>query len=88
MNWAFFLKLAVLVTGGGIVMLLMARHLALRAVRTAIERERADRAFDKAKQEEEARSNSAKEVILTKHAAEDARIDAMDAKEAEREINK
>lgn len=86
MPWPVTLLLCVL--GGASVLMLIARFLALNAVRTAIEREKADRVFEAAKKDEEARAAKTAKAIADDKTARDAKIDGMGAKELEREINK
>lgn len=88
MTWALAAKLFAWLCFAIVVMLLIARALANNALRTAIEREKADRVFDAAKKDEEVRAAKATKAIADDKAREDARIDAMTPEEAEREVNK
>jgi hypothetical protein len=86
MPW--WVTLLLCIFGGATALLLVARFLALQAVRTAVSRERMDRALDAAKAEEAERAANATKAITDDKAREDARIEAMTPEETEREVNK
>lgn len=73
---------------GAVVLFFVARLLARQAVRTAIERARADQAFEAAKKEEQERAAQRTREIEQQQIAEAEAIERMDSKELESEINK
>lgn len=88
MTWLTVAKLAALVFVCAVAVVIVARLLVRQALRAVVERERMDRALDAAKKDEEARAAKAAKAIADDKAARDAKIDDMNAKELEREVNK
>lgn len=82
-----WLKIVLFVGGGAGSVMVLARLLARQAIKTAIDREKTARMFERQKHEEEERAAREKAQIEQKEASEEARIDAASTKDLEREFN-
>jgi hypothetical protein len=88
MDWHLLAKLFAVLCFTIVAMFVIARILAKNAIRTAIDRVKADRIFEAAKRDEDERAAKAMKALADSKVREDARIDGLNAEETEREVNK